>query len=157
MTSNGGLQTAKREVVAVLIHVFWQCERARKPDGLRVAALCRPINLRPARVVEPENASHLVEGLAGGIVDGFAEQFDVVNQVANQQQRCVPAANQQRDGRSLNLPALEHVNANVPNQVVDGIDRLVERDRESLCRCDANHQRTGETRAVGNRNRIDFV
>ena len=109
----------------MLIHVFWQGERARKPDGLRVAAFCSPIDLRPARVVESENASHLVEGLAGGVVDGLAEQFDIVNQVANQQQGCVPTANQQRDGRGLNLPALEHVNANVPNQVVDGIDRLV--------------------------------
>ena len=62
------LQPAEAEVEAVVEH------RPGEGDRRRVAADGLAIDRRPARVAEPQEPGHLVERLAGGIVDGLAEQ-----------------------------------------------------------------------------------
>ena len=57
-------------------------------------------------------------------------------------------------GRRLGI---EDVGGDVPDEVVHGVQRLVERDGERLRRADADHERSGEPRAAGDRDGVDVV
>ncbi len=83
----------------MLLQVLRQAQSPRKADRRRITADRCGINLRPARVGKSEKPGNLVEGLARGIVDRLPEQFDVVDEVANQQQARVPAGHEQSDCR----------------------------------------------------------
>ena len=66
-----------------------------------IAAGRRPVDLRPAGIRQPEQPGDLVEGLPRGVVDGLAEQLDVVGEVADEQQGGVTAGDEQGDRRQL--------------------------------------------------------
>jgi hypothetical protein len=73
--------------------------RARgKLNACGIAALGGLLDRRPARVRQAEQAGHLVEGFAGGVVQRAA-QAPVAEVVAHQHQLGVPARNEQRQQR----------------------------------------------------------
>ena len=75
-------------------------QRPRQLEGLGVAELGQPRQRRAAGIAEPEQLRRLVEGLAGGVVDGLAEQL-VAADVVDAHQLRVAAGHEQRDERKL--------------------------------------------------------
>ena len=121
---------------------------------------CRgPVDLRTSGVGQPEQARDLVERLAGGVVHRLAEQLDVGGEVAHEQQRRVPAAHEQGDRGVLERRrvGVEDVGGDVPDEVVDGVERRAERDGERLRGADADHEGSGEARAGGDRDRVEVA
>ena len=88
------LEPAEAEVQPVVEH------RPGEGDGGRVAVDGSSVDGRPARVAEAEEPRHLVEGLAGGIVDGLAEQ-PVPAVVDHLDQHRVAAGHEERDEGQL--------------------------------------------------------
>ena len=77
--------------------------------------------------------------------------------VLDPEQAGVAAADQHRQARLGQRPVLELVDRDVRGEVVDAVDRLAEPDRERLGGGDADHQRAGQARAAGDRDRVDVV
>ena len=67
---DGGLEPGEREVEAVPLQVAARGEPAREVDVHAVAVAGGPVDVRPARERQPEQPGHLVERLAGRVVDG---------------------------------------------------------------------------------------
>ena len=55
------------------------------------------VDLGAARVAEVEESGDFVEGFAGGVVDGFSEQLDVVEEVVDFEQGRVTTRDEKRD------------------------------------------------------------
>ncbi len=71
----------------------------------------------------------------------------------------MPATHEKRDGRVLERRRIrvEDVGGDVADEVVDGIQRALERHGERLRRTDADHEGAREARAGGHRDRIDVA
>ena len=69
----------------------------------------------------------------------------------------MPAAHEQRDGRVLERRRIgvEDVGGDVPDEVVDGVQRALERHRERLRRADADHEGAREPGPRCHRDRVD--
>ena len=105
----------------------------------------------------PEQPGHLVERLAGRVVDGGAERVDPAGDVLDPEQAGVAAADQHRQARLGQRAVLELVDGDVGGEVVDAVDRLAEPERQRLGGGDADEQRPGQAGAVGDRDRVDVV
>ena len=116
----------------------------------------RPVDVRPTGERQPEQARHLVEGLAGGVVDGRAERLDVGGDVADLEQAGVAAADQQGQAGVGQRAVLELVDGDVRGQVVDAEDRLSDRQRVGLRRGHPHEQRAGQTWAGCHRDCVDL-
>ena len=100
----------------MLLHVFRQSEPTRKPECLRVALGRDAIDVWAAGIRQPKQPRDFVEGLAGCVINRFAEHLDVTGQIAHVQQRRVPTRDEQRDGRILERTFdAENICAHVPN------------------------------------------
>src|SRR5436305_1591774 len=73
------LEPAEAEVETLLVQ-----ERARQADGLRVAGRRLALDRRAAGEAEAEQGRHLVERLAGGVVERRAEQPKVERAAAGE-------------------------------------------------------------------------
>ena len=127
----------------MFLHVFRQGEPSWESDCLWVAFGCLLVDLWAARVTEVEKSGDFVEGFAGGVVDGFTEQLDVVEEVIDFEQGRVPTRDEKRDGWRDNLATFENIDANVANEVVDGIERFAGCYGQSLGCTNANHEGAG--------------
>ncbi len=152
--SDRGLQAAEGEVEAVPFHVAPRGESAREVDD-DLAVTRRAVDVRPARERQPEHPRDLVERLARGVVDRRAERSYVVGHVRHEEQRRVAARHEQRHRRLGQRPVLQLVDAHVGGEVVDPVDRLVQRERERLGGRDADEQRAREPRARRHGERVD--
>jgi hypothetical protein len=65
-----GLQAGKGKVQVAAVQ-----QRARQREGRGVAKLGQPRQRRPAGVAQAQQLGRLVEGFAGGVVDGLAQQL----------------------------------------------------------------------------------
>ena len=109
----------------------------------------------PTRERQAEHPGHLVERLPRGVVDGLPERLDVGRDVTDQQQRGVAPAHQQRQARLGQRPVLELVHRDVRGQVVDAVQRAVQRERQRLGRGVPHQQRAGQPGAGGHRDGVD--
>ena len=101
-------------------------ERAREPDGARVALARGPVDRGTAGVRQPEQPGHLVEGLARGVVEGVGEVHDRrAHQVAHREQAGVAAAHDERDAAVGQRAVHEGVGRGVAGQVVHAVERDV--------------------------------
>jgi hypothetical protein len=89
--AHGGLQSGEGEVERVPLQ-----QRPGQRIGVRVAELGEPRQRRPTGIAEAEQLGRLVERLAGGIVDGVAEER-VAADVGDMQQLRVAAGDEERD------------------------------------------------------------
>ena len=105
-------------------------------------SMCGPPGKR-----QTQQPGHLVERLPGGVVDGGAERPHVAGDVGHQQQRGVPAGDEQCDGRLRQRAVFERVDGDMRGQMIDAVERFAERDGQRLGRRDADQQGAGETRA----------
>ena len=116
----------------------------------------QPVDGRPAGVAEAEVAGDLVEGLAGGVVDGGAEH-PVLAVALHEHDERVAARHQQHHERELEVGFVEERRVEVRLEVVDGDERHVPGQRERLGGGDAHEQRAHEARAVGGGDRVDLA
>ena len=130
-------------------------QAAREGDRGRVAGAGLPVDRRAARERQPEQPGHLVERLAGRVVDGRAERGDAPGQVVDEQQRRVPAGDQQRDRRLGQRAVLQGVHGDVRGEVVDAVHRLLGGQRVPLGGGHADQQRAGQPGPGGHRDRVD--
>jgi hypothetical protein len=72
VVEDGGLEAGEGEVEGVVAE-----EASGEGDGLGVALGGEAVEDRPARVAQTQECGDLVVGLADGVVDGGADQFDV--------------------------------------------------------------------------------
>ena len=135
---------------------------AREDPIARGGRLRRALDRRSARVAEAEQPPDLVEGLAGGIVDGLAEQ-PIGQVVAHLGEEGVAAGHDERDERERRFGVLGFVRVeqprrvDVPFEVVHPDQRLVVDPGEGLREVDANEQRSGEPGPVRDGHRLDVV
>ena len=85
---------------------------------MRISLVGDAVDGRAARVAQTEEPGHLVEGLAGGVVDGSAEE-PVSTGFANLDQQGVAAGHQQHDQRPAQVGLLEQRGEEVGLEMVD--------------------------------------
>ena len=93
LRAHGRLQAGEREVERRAVQ-----QRPRQRERLGIAEVGQPRQRRAAGIAEAEQLGRLVEGLAGGVVDGLAEQR-VAADVVDAHQLRVAARDEQRDER----------------------------------------------------------
>ncbi len=118
----------------------------------RVAVAGHPVDVRAARERQPEQPGHLVERLAGGVVDGGAERGDRAGQVGHVEQAGVAAGHQQGQARRQRA-VLQGVHRDVRGQVVHPVQRHLPGRGVGLGRGHPDQQRPGQPRAGGDRDR----
>ena len=124
--------------------------------AVRVALDRDAVDGRAARVAEAEEAGHLVEGLAGGVVDRGAEHLVLAVALHVHEQR-VAARHEQHHERQLEVGLLEQRRVEVGLEVVDGDERHVPGQRQRLGRGHADEQRADQAGAVGGGHRVDVA
>ena len=107
-----------------------------------------------AGIAEAEQGGHLVEGLAGGVVEGLAEQA-VLAPGRHVEQQGVPAAHQQRHERRREGRVFEGGREEVAFQVVHTDERLPGGPGERLAVHHPDQQRADQARPGGHRDRVD--
>ena len=116
MLAHGGdhrcLQSAEGEVVAVT------GQRAGEGEGGGVTVVGHSVDGRTARVAETEVAGHLVEGFAGGVVDGAAQK-PIVAGLGHPDQEGVPPRYQEHHHRPAQIGLFEQRGEEVRLEVVD--------------------------------------
>ena len=121
-------------------------QSAREVDGDLTTFASSAVDVWASGEGQTEQPGDLVESLTRGVVDRRAERIDTGRHVLDQQQARVPAADQQRHAGLGQRPVLELVDGNVGGEVVDAVQRLVEREGECLRGGDTDEQRAGESR-----------
>ncbi len=103
----------------------------------------QPVDLRPARVAEADVAGHLVERLAGGVVDGLA-QHPVAAVALHRDDHRVAARHQQERQRRVQVGLLQEGGVEVTLEVVDPDVGDAGAQRHGLGGADADEQRAGQ-------------
>jgi hypothetical protein len=116
-------------------------------DGVGPALAGAAVDDRTSWEAEAQQPRDLVEGFAGGVVDGGAERLHRAGDVLDQQQAGVAARHQHRDRRLGQRAVLEDVDGHVRGQVVDAVQRHAQGQRVGLGGRDADQQRAGRGRA----------
>ena len=116
-------------------------------ERLGVALARETVDLRPARVAEPEQPGALVERLAGGVVERRAEHVVSRPVTHRQDQRVAAAREQAREGR-LERVGCEIERGDVAPEMVDRDERDAARPCEGLCGREPDEQRADEARAL---------
>ena len=122
--------------------------------ALGVAERRQPRQRRPARVAQAHQLGRLVEGLAGRVVDGLAEQR-VAAHVVDPHQLRVPAGDEQRDEREARRVGREKRRQQMAFEVVHAERRPVQRRGQRARHAGADEQRPGQAGAARVGNDVD--
>jgi hypothetical protein len=155
-TRHGGLQAGEREVEPVPLQVAGAGQPTREVDG-DLTGLRGPIDLGPAGEAEAQDAGHLVERLPGRIVDGHAQWLDVAGDVIDEQERRMPAGDEQRDRWLWQRPVLQTIHGDVCCEVVDPVERFVQCLRQRLRGCHPDQQCAGQAGARRDRQCVEIA
>ena len=138
--------------------------RGQELHGCRIAMRREPVDDRASGITETEQLCDLVESLAGSVVTSVANI--VVSPplivLRGQIEMCVPSRDNQSEHGKLQLviallPLFQQNRMDVTFEMVDGNQRLVEGEGQSLGVADAHKQRSGKAGSLGDRDRIDRV
>ena len=143
-------------------------QAAREHEGVAVTLGGGAVNRGAARVVQAEQSSNLIVGLACGIIEGRAEQTHIGGNVAHLQDFGMAARNQQRTqatgtgirqqvGAVLGAVILKQTNANVGDQVVNAVEGLAGGNSERLCRGDTDHECASQAGARGDGDSVHLI
>ena len=152
---HGGLDSGEREVEPMPDEVLARGQPAGEPHVGRIPGR-RPVDRRSARIRQPEQPGDLVVRLPGRVVDGRTELDDRGGDLLHQQQRGVAAGDEQGDARLGQRAVLQQVDGDVTHQVVDPVQRLVERVRERLGGGEPDHQRPHQPGPTGDGDAVQF-
>ena len=133
---HGCLQPGEGEIQVVFVH-----HRAGQLEALRVALFGQLVDFRAAGVGQVKHLGHLVEGLAGGIIAGSAQQ-GVVSCTLNINDEAVAAAYHQAQVGNKPRRVGDEGGKHVPLQVVDRYKRLAGSQCQGLG-CGVAHQQGG--------------
>ena len=123
---HGSLEAREAEVeVAGMQH------RSRQGIGGRIATFGQPGEQGPARVRQAEQLGALVKGLAGGVIQRFAQQF-VSTHAGDFHQLGMAAGNQQGDEGKGRRGAREQRRQQMPFEVMHRDGGLVDGQRQRL-------------------------
>ena len=111
---------------------------------------------RPTGVTQAEQLGALVEGLAGGVVDGLAQHRVAPHAIDTHQLR-VSARDEQRDERELRRIGRQERRQQVPFQVVHAQRRLAQRGRQGHRHAGTDQQRTGQPRPARVGHQVDVL
>ena len=153
---NGGLQPGEAEVVAT--RGPGSREAGRRPSVAR-----RGADRRPPRIGQAEQATDLVKGLPGRIIQGLAEE-PIAPVIEHQHQLRMPAADDQAEQRERRLGREwldageigQPVGIDVALDVIDRHERQVMGRRHRLGDADADQQRADQAGPVGDGHRIEI-
>ena len=112
------------------------------------------VDRRATGIAEVEEAGHLVERLAGGVVDRLADQ-PVVAVPAHLDEHRVPAGHEQHHERELEVGVFEERRVEVRLEVVHADERHVPRQRQRLRRRHADEQRADQAGPDRARHAVD--
>ena len=140
--SGGGLQPREREVAAGPAK-----QGPRQGIARRIAALGQALQGWSGRIAEAERGADLVEGLAGGVVDGRAEAAAGAD-ARHLQQLAMAARDQKQQERVGNIGG-EAGGDGVTLQVVHGDERFIQRQGHGLAEGERHHHTADEPGASG--------
>ena len=120
--------------------------RPRQREGRSPALLGQARQRRPAGIAEAEQLGALVEGLAGGIVDGLAQQRVVAHRLDAHQLR-VPPRHEQRHEREARRIGREEGRQQMPLEMVDAEHRTLERGGQRRGHAGTHQQGAGQARS----------
>ncbi len=129
---------------------------ARSSEFAATPPTTATVELGTARIAEAEQAGALVEGLAGGVVDGRTEH-GVPAALANVEEQRVPSACEQAEERRLERVGLEVEGRDVAVQVVDRNERQPARPGDRLRRGDADEERADQAGPLRDRDGVEGV
>jgi hypothetical protein len=121
MVAHGGFQAGEREVERLPVE-----QGSGQRVGVRVAEFGEPRQRRASGIAEAEQLGRLVERLAGGVIDGVAEQ-SVAADVGHLEQLRVAARDEQRDEGERRRISGEKRRQEMTFQVMDTYGRSVQR------------------------------
>ena len=113
--------------------------------------------MRAAGVGQAEQPSHLVEGLAGGVVEGAAELDDIGGDVPDAQQVGVSAGDDEADEPVGQGAVHQLIDGQVPDDVVDAVDRPAQGGGQGLGGADAHGERAYEAGAGAHGDGVDLA
>src|SRR5690606_26371944 len=90
-------------IIRMFDQIFGQTQSSGKPNGLRVAILCSPVNCWTSRIPEIEHPCDLIKGFTSSIIDGLTKELNIQNEVIQQEQFSMPTGNQQSNHRGLHI------------------------------------------------------
>src|SRR5205823_2032255 len=125
-------------------------QAAGEIEGPRIAASRELVDLRAARIGEPEQPGYLVERLAGRVVQGVAEQ-PIATDLADLVEAGVTAGDDERQPGRRRSGVVEEDREQVTLEVIDLRERQPRRHRERFCHLHADEERADETRPAGHR------
>ncbi len=156
---NGCLQPAEAEVEIPFhvrrVPVGVGHARRRERDGFVVAVPRALVDNRPARVSESQQLGDLVVRLPCRIIPRSPDAFVAAGFPHHVQAR-VASRNDERHERQGDVAVLKEQRFDVPGEVVHRHERSIERKRERLGEGDADEQRTDETGALRDGNRVEL-
>ena len=144
-----GLEAGEAEVEARAV-----CHRAREAIAFGVALFGQLRDLRATGVGQFQHLGGLVEGFAGGVIHGLAEQL-VFAQSAHRDQLGVSAGDQQRHEGEFRCIVFQHRRQQVAFHVVDAEHRHSPCLGEPMRGGRADHQCADQARACGIGDGID--
>ena len=123
-----------------------------------VALARHPVDVRAAGERQPEHPGDLVERLARGVVDRRPEAAHVVRDVGDEQERGVPARDEQRQRRLGQRTVLDDVDGDVAGEVVHAVERHAEREGAAPSpTATPTMQRAGQPRARRDRHGVEVA
>ncbi len=131
-------------------------QRAGQGEGPRIAPSGRPFDRRAARKRQAQQAGDLVERLAGRVVDRASQQFEFQRRCAAIQAG-VAAADDQAQARKDVASGGQAAGVDVGLQMIDGHQRQASGQAQGLGGRQADQQRTGQPRRVGDRDRVELI
>ena len=142
MVEHGRLQAAEGKIELRLAPLR---EPARKIECARIPFARQPIDVRPARIRQPEQLGHLIEGLPRSVIQRVAERA-VLPERPHFVQRRVPARDDQTEPRRRRRVLAQEHGQQMPFDVVDARERQSRRGRQGLAHLHADEQRADQTR-----------
>ncbi|MNP22807.1 hypothetical protein D3C76_1154920 [compost metagenome] len=145
-----GFQTTEAEIQARTV-----AHRPREDETPCNALLCKASDLRSARIIEPHHLGRLVEGLAGGVIQGLAQKRVLTDSVDLNQLR-VTTRHQQSDERKFRRLRLQHRRQQMAFHVMHAKGRNAPGKGQRLSTGSPYQQGTNQARTRGVGDRIDL-
>ena len=145
------LQAGEREVEIAAVQ-----QGPGQRIGFRVAVVGQPGQGRPAGVAQAQQLGTLVEGLAGRVVDGLAQQR-VLAHVGHVHELRMATRHQQRDEGKRRRVVGQERRQQVAFEVVDAQHGPPQRRAQRHCHTGTHQQRAGQPRPAGVGHEVDLV
>ena len=127
-----------------------------KGEAAGVSLLRQPLDHRPTGIAEPQQLGHLVERLAGGVVERLPQQ-PVLAPGGHVEQHGVPAAHQQGHERRRQVGVFERRGEEMPFEVIHAEQRAIEAEGERLAVGDADEQGADEAGTGGHGDPVELA